>query len=381
MTVLISAGAETARGGVLGHCSTIRQYLGDDVVWFVSGNRYWGTPDSESLIQRARRLFLDYLRYAAVLRSMRPSVVHLNPSFKPLAFARDALFLALARRAGARVLVFFHGWDAVFASRPVVRWIFHHSYQYADACAVLSRDFGAQLRRLGFERSVYNESLAVEDEVFEQAPAAAAERDAVEAPFNILFLGRVEKTKGVFEALEAYAQLVTRWPRASLTIAGDGAALPEVRAQVAARALSGVRIRGFLQGAEKRQALQEAACYLLPSYTEGLPMTVLEAMAYGLPVVTRPVGGLVDFFEDGKMGYFVEGLSPADFAARMESILVNPALGRQMSSRNREFARAHFMASRVAQRLLDIYDTLGRRYAGGRHAHCDEHTAWSVRGV
>ena len=86
-----------------------------------------------------------------------------------------------------------------------------------------------------------------------------------------------------------------------------------------------------------------------------MPTSVLEAMAYGLPVVTRPVGGLKDFFEDGKMGYITESLAPSVFAEAVEKLIREPETCRRMGRYNREFAHEHFAASRVAERIKRIY--------------------------
>ena len=79
-------------------------------------------------------------------------------------------------------------------------------------------------------------------------------------------------------------------------------------------------------------------------------------MAYGLPVVTRPVGGIKDFFEEGKMGSLAASVDPADIAEAVENILTNSELRRKIGKYNREYAARNFKASNVASRLLAIYD-------------------------
>ncbi len=355
MRVLLHTGAGTTRGGVLGFCETIRPHMGVDVVWFTAGDRHWGTPDRERGLKRAWRFVSDYARYAGKLRSYRPDVVHLNPSFKALAFVRDAIFLLMAKRSGARVVVFFHGWDGSLAERSWVKWVFSRTYGHADVCIVLCSDFERQLRGLGFRNRIERVFLPIADKVFDLAPAAAASRQASAEPFNILFLARVEREKGVFEALEAYTQLVARYPQATLTIAGEGSALPIVRNWITERGLPGVDVCGYVQGDAKVRVLQAASCCILPSYTEGLPTVVLEAMAFGLPIVTRPLGGLKDFFEDGKMGFLVPSLAPEDFASCLERLLTDPSLCGRMAVANREFAMRHFKASDAAQHLIMLY--------------------------
>jgi glycosyltransferase involved in cell wall biosynthesis len=92
-----------------------------------------------------------------------------------------------------------------------------------------------------------------------------------------------------------------------------------------------------------------------------MPNAVLEAMAFGLPVVTRAVGGIRDFFEDGRMGFVTESRDPAVFAGFLARLVADPALRASMGRYNREYARGRFAASVVAARLLEIYAQVGRQ--------------------
>ncbi|MFK7779184.1 MAG: glycosyltransferase family 4 protein, partial [Gimesia sp.] len=91
---------------------------------------------------------------------------------------------------------------------------------------------------------------------------------------------------------------------------------------------------------------------------EGLPNTVLEAMAFGMPVITRPVGGLADIFEDGNMGALVQGKSAEEIASCLEQMIHEPEKMAEIGRYNATYAKEHFMASVVAGKLVDIYDSI-----------------------
>jgi glycosyltransferase involved in cell wall biosynthesis len=86
-------------------------------------------------------------------------------------------------------------------------------------------------------------------------------------------------------------------------------------------------------------------------------------MAFGMPVITRPVGGLKDFFENDKMGYFVETKDPVDIANCLERLLVDYNKMIKIGKYNYRYAQNNFMASVVARRLTAIYDNVLRRVA------------------
>ena len=86
-----------------------------------------------------------------------------------------------------------------------------------------------------------------------------------------------------------------------------------------------------------------------------MPTSVLEAMAFGMPVVTRPVGGLCDFFENGKMGFLCSGKEPQEIASALESIISNKRKLLEMVQYNNLYAKTHFIAPIVAQNIANFY--------------------------
>ena len=113
---------------------------------------------------------------------------------------------------------------------------------------------------------------------------------------------------------------------------------------------------GHLDEAARAAAYRRADIFLFPTcFGEGMPNAILEAMAFGLPVVTRAVGGIRDFFEDGRMGFVTESRSPAVIAGLIERLIADPALRESVGRYNREYAQRRFAASVVAARLLEIY--------------------------
>jgi len=161
--------------------------------------------------------------------------------------------------------------------------------------------------------------------------------------------------KGFYEAIDAFAMLRSTHDYAKLTVAGNGGELSNARAYVISRGIDGVEFTGYLRGEAKNKVFSRADVYLFPTYGEGMPISVLEAMAYGLPVITRPVGGIKDFFENGKMGFIPESKSPKDFARIMENLAFDHELRSRIRAYNIAYAKEHFPAPKVAARLEQIY--------------------------
>ena len=123
-----------------------------------------------------------------------------------------------------------------------------------------------------------------------------------------------------------------------------------------------INFTGDVRGQRKTDIFVEHHIYCFPTfYGEGLPTSVLEAMAFGMPIVTRPVGGLADMFEDGKMGHLVQGTSPEEIAVSLEMLMSHPDRMVEMGRYNASYAKEHFMAPIVAKRLLNIYTSILER--------------------
>jgi glycosyltransferase involved in cell wall biosynthesis len=336
-------------GGVANYYRTLRPHLDAGKQYFEIGAR----PGEAGGWTGLRRMLADSWRFHRELRRGAFDLVHLNPSLGSRAVVRDGLLLLIARLHRRPVLVYFRGWDPACeqAIRARHAGLFRFVYGKAAAFVVLAGEFARSLRELGLGQPVYTETTVVADEVFAAVPAAG--RDDGE----ILYLSRLDRDKGLPEAIDAVAEVSGRRPDVHLTVAGEGPERAPAEARARARALTRITFAGHLDDAARAAAYRRASIFLFPTaFGEGMPNAILEAMAFGLPVVTRPVGGIRDFFEDGRMGFVTESRSPAVFAGFLARLLADPALRAAMGQYNREYARGRFAASVVAARLLEIYD-------------------------
>jgi len=364
MRVLIAVPRLAMPGGVSNYYQTLRPHLDAGKVYIEVG----GVPGETGRWAKLRRLLRDNWTFHRQLSRGDFDLVHLNPSMDLHSVLRDGLLLLIAKGHGRRVLVFYRGWMplAEAAVRRRFPRLFRIVYGRADANVVLAEQFRATLADMGVSLPTFIETTVVDDAVFDRdARAPAVEPRRADGPCRILFLGRLDTGKGLPEALEAFALLRKRWPVASLTVAGDGPERAAAEAHVRDRGLQGVTFLGHVAGPAKARVLTQAHIYLFTSLAEGMPNSVLEAMAFGLPVVTRPVGGIRDFFEDGRMGFALDSTNPGDYAELLGRLVADPDLCATMGRHNLEFARRRFAASVVAQRLLGIYAQVARRPVPG----------------
>jgi len=352
MKILITTPELSKLSGVSKYFSTMQNYSSDDIYFFIVGSR----DHKEHWIKTVIRSVRDSIAFHYCLRKDDYNIVHLNPTFAWKSIPRDGFFLLIAKQAGTKTTVFFHGWDKNY-ERQLTGWklrAFKHIYFKADAMIVLANEFKEKLRFWGYNGPIYTETTMIDDNQIKDLQTVKGSKNNSKN-INLLFLARVEKAKGIYETIKAYCLLKNKYSDINLTVAGDGPELTAVQEYVNHSKLENVYFLGYVRGNNKTAAFQNADIYVLPTQTEGMPISVLEAMAFGLPVITRPVGGLKDFFENGKMGFITESNDPNIYRRLIEKLITDFRLREKIGKYNQEYAIKYFAASEVAHRLGNIY--------------------------
>jgi glycosyltransferase involved in cell wall biosynthesis len=154
-----------------------------------------------------------------------------------------------------------------------------------------------------------------------------------ESPLEALFLGWVDREKGIFELLEC-AQLLSESgdvPAFKVIIAGDGSAMAETRRKLNDPRLgSVVELLGWIDSDAKVERLRRAHLLVLPSYMEGMPNAIIEAMATGLPVVATDVGAVGDVVCDGVNGFLIPPRDIDRLAKALRQLLLDAPLRERM---------------------------------------------------
>jgi glycosyltransferase involved in cell wall biosynthesis len=362
LRVLITGPALRDEGGVANYYNAVLRHLAADGRYEVEYFELGSTKGSMGPLHP----LADQAGFHRMLGRFRPDLVHVNPSLTLKSFFRDGLIVDQARRRRIPTIVFFRGWDRGTEARVdrELGWLFRKTYGRANGFIVLGSRFRAKLVEWGVEVPIALETTTVPDVVIQSfVLEEKLERIRAEHPLRILFLARLEPDKGVLETVDATAMLLGRGVDVSLTVAGDGPAMEDVRRRLADHpGLAGrVQLAGYVRGDAKRALFMSHHVYCFPSeYKEGMPNSVLEAMALGMPVVTCPVGGLADFFEDGRMGYLVPNRNASLVAEKLERLARDREAAAAMASHNHLYARRRFLAPDVARRLGEIYLSIAR---------------------
>ena len=285
-------------------------------------------------------------KLAGLKRSFAPDLIHINA-----VDAGNLFHLLTANVVDAPLLVTLHGeWD------PRQNGVVKRTLSAADwvtGCSRAVLETGRQLSPdILFRSSVIHNGLEVPPLLPKPLPFE---------PPRLLCIGRLSPEKGFDLAVTAFARVVQRFPRARLTIAGDGISRSELQQQVSEHGIRHcVDFLGWVEPAEVLPLINSSTIVLMPSRQESLPMVALEAALMARPVVATRVGGLPEVVEHEHSGLLVEAEDAQALGRASESLLRRPEVASRMGQAAR--IRAQTMFSWKSH--VDLYDRLYAKLTG-----------------
>jgi glycosyltransferase involved in cell wall biosynthesis len=289
--------------------------------------------------------------FAAGLARERRLVVHLHTAAR--GFWRDSVIMAAALAARCPLVLQLHagGFERRFdAAGPFLRTMMRTFIEHASCVIVPSESMRSWVR--GIARNAYVVCLP------NPVASTQASRDPG-CPNLVLFLGRLKPGKGVFDLVDAVSELRAAVPDVRLVCAGDGDRGAVARYAERLGIADAVKFTGWVGSSGKRALLESAAVFALPSYEEALPMSLLEAMGAGLPVIASPVGGIPEVVVDGVSGFLCAPGDRASLQRALRKLLLDRSLAARIGAAARESVRLRFAPERALPRLEQVYAAVG----------------------
>lgn len=306
-----------------------------------------------SPIKKIMKGLSAYVTMLGLLMQKKVSFMHVHAAMRG-SFWRKACFALTARLFGVPSILHLHGSEMkTFYSalsptgKRLVRWCLEH----VEIVVVLSESWKTFISQVAPKANIHMINNYVTLPV--DAPSEPKPNK-----FDVLFLGIVGKRKGVYDLLECWPTVLKTLPHARLLIGGNG----EVEhAKSVAESLNishSVDFLGWIDGAIKTDLLKNADIFVLPSYNEGLPMSVLEAMSWSKPVITTMVGGIPELITQHQDGILIEA---GDQQALADAITF---LGKDVQNRKAMGDRAKvrivnsYSNTSILPKLFRIYDDI-----------------------
>ncbi len=294
--------------------------------------KYISTSSSSNHLVKTFAFGAALLRFTAEAVAGSARIVHIH-SASWRSFKRKAIFLQLARLLRKKILLHVHGGEFQhffdMASDRQKIWI-RLTLERANLVCTVSQSLQTQLRKA----AALDKVVLLPNPVDHRKYAPASSDSKAMAP-TVLFLGRLSKEKGAFDLIKAARMVAGRVPDAQFRVCGPGDIEACKRICQSSALVETFEFPGWVQEAEKLRELRRAWVFVLPSYNEGLPVSILEAMAAGLPVVATAVGGIPELVKNGSNGLLVSPGNIEQLAEALTRLLTQPGLRARMGQINR----------------------------------------------
>lgn len=276
-------------------------------------------------------------------------IVHVHFSLRTTA-RRKVPFVKVAKALGKKVIIHLHCGSQIHE-------IWNKDYSYLFSVADVSLLLSENLLHMVEEHTGKGRDYRV---CYNPCPQICKE-PVLQKKKQILFSGTLYAGKGYQDLIRAFAKIAKKYPDWNVVLAGNGEVEKGRAISKELDIANQVEFLGWVSGEQKDKAFRESMIFCLPSYAEGFPMAVLDAWAYGLPVITTPVGGIPDVAKDGKnMLLFNPGDIDA-LAQQMKKMIVNEELRKSIADESILFAHTTFNLNTINKQLGNIYEELTRK--------------------
>jgi len=353
MNVLITVPDLSNPGGVSALYNILKLNQYKNIEYFnVQGKK------GQGIISRIYNLWLSYLIF--FFKCFSFDIVHVNPSFNKKSFYRDGIYIIISRILGKKVVVYWHGWDTEFQetvkSGKFSYFFFKLSYKPAHLHIVLGSVFKDQLVGLKItEKMIVIESNSADDSFLKENQLIKKDK---KNRIELLFIARIEKQKGIMIVLDTM-KILNEKGNYILKIAGDGPLLNAAKRKVQIEQILNVDFLGQINGVDKHNAFSSSKILFFPTYhPEGMPISIIEGILYGLVIVSRPVGGISDWVKVPANGVLTDSLDPKEYAALIDTLCADKEKMNQIEVTNKEYAQSYFTPNSLTNRLLTYYSNL-----------------------
>lgn len=316
----------------------------------------WGRhSDTESFWSKLVGRLVDIWRISMALHRETFDVMVIKTAHDWETLSRDLMLLLITRPLCNRIVLQFHGSEPgrlLQEGYPFFKIASKLLLCLSDAAMVLSVEEKQNWQQFDPSRNVFVVNNPFVPPVRNRTAMTAINSPQREVPI-LLFVGRLIKAKGIFDLLEAMP-LVLKQKVCRLVVVGDGPRSGELMQCLMRHGLDNdVTLAGYLEGEELMAAYHSADIFVLPSWSEGFPFVIVEAMNAGLPIVTTHIRGMADHLTSGVNALFVAPRDPTSLADRICELLSDGGLRSRMSEMNREKVK-EFAPEKVGRQYLEV---------------------------
>ena len=323
--------------------------------WASRGLRLLPTFDDTNTFHKVRIAVAAYLSAPYLL--LRADLMHVHLAAQT-SILRKLPLVAIARVMRKPIVVHFHAPSKESLFEKTSPWALRFLFRSATRVVALSQSW-ADVFLLSDPRV---RVVVIPNPVRLYEAVTPAKRK----PAVVLFVGKLEARKGYGDLLTAAAEVLAQFPATQFWFAGHGE-LAEAQKRIEHLGIApSVRLLGWVEGTALQAIYPQASILVLPSYAEGVPMSVIEAMSHGVPVICTPVGGLPELICDGRNGLLVNPGDVRSLAREIGRLLREPQAAFDLGAAGQRTVQDRCSIEKVSDELEALYAEVLREAAAGR---------------
>lgn len=300
-------------------------------------------------VTKMLKAFSGYIKFLKIILFDHIDMVHIHSSFGP-SFYRKIPFIYLSRLFNKIVIDHVHGAEfnkfytnASDSKKQLVKKV----WSKCDRIIILSREWLHQ-----YSAVVDPDKLRVVENY------SVIQEHCNDHPCNnkILFLGLINDVKGCFDMPKVASYISKQNIRLKFVIAGAGDEEKMRQLAVENNVLDYFEFAGWVRNCDKDKLLKDSDMLFLPSYAEGMPMAILDAMGYGLPIISTTVGGIPSIVRNNESGFL---LSPGDcegFANAIIKLIKDDEMRKSFGLKSYKIAKENYTFNRHVEKLKEVYE-------------------------
>ena len=309
--------------------------------------KYIETINDKNILCKICKMIKGYIEFNRYINKC--DILHIHMASRLSSF-RKGIYVRKAKKYNKKVIIHIHGAEyKVFYEKECncqKRKYIIKTLDLADKIIVLSeewKDYFSKLTNNSKIEILYN-AIKIPDDFKKNLETQKA-----------LFLGRLGKRKGIYDLIEVSKDIIKKYPKFHLYIGGDGE-VETVKTIITKQKLNkNIHYIGWIKDKEKERYLKECSIYILPSYNEGMPMSLIEGMSYKNISISTKVGGIYKVIENEENGLLIEPGNNEELYNAIDKVLSNRQLRIKLSKNARKTVDETFNIEKNIKKLLDLY--------------------------
>ena len=342
--VLVIATSRKTRGGIT---SVVKAHE-TGPQWRKNHCKWIQTHRDGCSLRKILYLIIALLEYLILLPFY--DIIHVHVSYGNSA-KRKLIFIRLSKLLHKKIIIHFHPATEKHLFEDKYAKATNKLFSYSDLLIVLSPQWERWINQ-AFPNNNFKITVLYN-------PCPIVNRDFSQRKNHILFAGTLNERKGYNRLLEAFSLICKQYSDWKIIFAGNG----EInKAKELQKKLnipdSQIEYLGWISGSLKERTFQEASIYCLPSWGEGFPMGILDAWAYGIPVITTPVGGITDVVKNDINGLIFQTYNLHELAACIEKLIKSNDYRNKIVQEADKLVQNEFNIININKQLENIYSSL-----------------------